>query len=245
MRLRIIFLLFCCLTCCYSANALEKVDSVKKVAVKKLALKDSSTVSVRKFSEDPIVERSKQKEFIYDDVAPPQLSLWDRFWIWFWSLVSKLFNGNSYGTFLKWTIVAVVIAGLIYFAMRLAGVDFRVLMGKSKQVFVPYEESLENIHEIDFDEQIETAIKNGNYRSAVRLLYLKTLKKLTDEQLIFWQPEKTNQTYVGELENSPYRDEFTLLTNKFEYVWYGEFHIDKASFDVLNQSFLTFNTALR
>lgn len=245
MRSRLILLVLFCFSFLSATFAQKKVDTAKKVVAIRLTTKDSSVVKVRKFNDEQIITQSKEKDFIYDDVAPPQQTWWDRFWDWFWDLFSNIFEGKSYSPILKWTIIGLVVAGLVYFALRLAGVDLKVLVGKSKQVNVPYDERLENIHEIDFDEQLETAIKNGNYRAAVRLLYLKTLKKLTDAELIFWQPEKTNQAYVAELGDSSYQEEFTSLTNAFEYVWYGEFHIDKESFEKLNKSFLTFNTNVR
>ena len=105
-------------------------------------------------------------------------------------------------------------------------------------------ETLENIHEIDFSEQIAIALQNKNYRLVVRLLYLQTLKQLSDKNLIDWQPEKTNQTYVSELKQQPYHQQFVSLTNQFEYIWYGEFYIDENTFQPIYQSFQEFNTQM-
>ncbi|MDQ8053099.1 MAG: DUF4129 domain-containing protein [Pedobacter sp.] len=216
-------------------------DKAPKVRPKPVLRQDSSQVQVRKFEEDDIVAYRSQKEFIYDDVAPARPDLWERFWRWFWDTVGSLFKHSSIGTWGKFLVIGLVVAIIAFIVIKIVGVDLKVLMGKSKKVTVPYQESLENIHEIDFDEQLEMALGQHNYRLAVRLLYLKTLKKLSDHSAIHWQPEKTNQAYVRELQDQPYRDEFARLTQQFEYIWYGEFAIDQTAFEPINSSFLTFN----
>ncbi|MES2445847.1 MAG: DUF4129 domain-containing protein [Bacteroidota bacterium] len=231
-------------TFCAQASSLQKKDSVQKVIrVKKpLLIKlDSSKISVRKFSEEAIADYSKQKDFIYDDVAPKTMSLWDRFWRWIWSLINELLSGKTSGSIIKYVLIAVVIALVVYLVIKLIGLDLKLLTRKSKPVEVPFSENLENIHEIDFDEQLNIALQNKNYRLVVRLLYLKTLKQLTDKRLIDWQPEKTNQAYVEELSRQSYHQQFVELTYQFEYIWYGEFYIDQPTFESIHQSFKDFN----
>jgi len=243
MRLILFFILvFGCLAN-VDASAVQKLGKVPADTIKKksaVIIKDSSIVEVRKFNEDSITTYSKQKEFIYDDVPPAKANWWDRFWRWLWNKINHL-NGAKAGPILKYGIIILVIGIVTFVIIKFIGVDLKILTGKSKKVTVPYEETLENIHEIDFDEQLEVALANGNYRLGARLLYLKTLKNLSDKELIFWQPEKTNQAYVLELENENYQKEFGELTNQFEYIWYGEFHIDKQTFEYINQSFSRFN----
>ena len=244
MRLLLLFIFF--LTGTLSANSavLQKNEVAKKEKVKKNPLVeklDSSKIAVRKFSEEAISDYSKQQEFIYDDVAPKTISVWDRFWRWIWSLINELLSGKTSGSIIKYVLIGVVIALVVYLVIKLIGLDLKLLTRKSKPVEVPFSETLENIHEIDFDEQLNIALQNKNYRLVVRLLYLKTLKQLTDKNLIDWQPEKTNQNYVLELANQSYHQEFVNLTYQFEYIWYGEFYIDQPTFESIHQSFKDFN----
>lgn len=199
--------------------------------------KDSTTLKIRTFNREALQKYKGKKDFTYNQTAPQSTSLWDRFWIWFWGVVRSIFSGGFRGSIVKYILTGIVIALVVFITIKLIGLDYNIFARKSKQVHVPFEENLENIHEINFDEQIEKAISSSNYRLAVRLLYLKTLKLLSDQQLIEWKADKTNQAYVAELNNN----DFTILTTQFEYIWYGEFFIDKLSFENINESFQVFN----
>lgn len=213
---------------------------------KPLALKlDSSAVQQRTFNEKAIADYKKQRDFTYDDVAPAKLSLWSRFWRWFWENFMGALDGPNIGPILGYLFIALGVGAIVFAAFKLAGVDIKLLAKKSKNIEVPYEESLENIHEINFDDQLEVALAQKNYRLAVRLLYLKSLKHLSDQKLIDWKLEKTNQAYVSEIENEVQRSQFKQLTNQFEYIWYGEFFIDGLGFEKINQSFHQFNQEVR
>ncbi|WP_091215415.1 DUF4129 domain-containing protein [Mucilaginibacter gossypiicola] len=223
-----------------------KTDSVTK---KKPAIvrTDSSKVNIRRFNENALDKYRADKEYQYNDKnIGNELSFWDRFWNWFWrSLFGSLSVNPGLGTFLKYFFLILAVGALIYFVMKLLGMDMgNLLLGNSRKTPLAYTESAENIHEINFDEEIEKAISNHNYRLAVRLLYLRSLKQLSDNGLIQWQPEKTNSAYVYELNNPSVRQSFVSLTRQFEYVWYGGFNIDGAAFGNINQLFQNFKKQL-
>jgi hypothetical protein len=228
-------------------SAMQKPVAAKKIYKSKIVKKplvlkiDSSTIDLRTIDQNAVDSFSKQKDFIYDDVVPEKQSLWDRFWAWVWRTINKILDNKVGGGIVKYILIALAVAIVVFVIIKLIGLDYKLLAGKSKNAQIPYQETLENIHEIDFDEQIEKALQEHNYRLVVRLLYLKTLKQLSDKHLIVWLPEKTNQSYVLEIANDNQRQDFAQLTNQFEYIWYGEFFIDKESFETINQSFNQFN----
>jgi hypothetical protein len=231
-------------TYAYTPQKAMAMDS-KTSKSKQILKRDSSTITQRKFDENAIKKYRSQREFNYDNVAPNDESLWSRFWRWFWALINDLFSGRVTGNIIKYLLTAIVMGLIVFITIKLIGLDYKLFTKKSKTIVVPFEESLENIHEIDFDKQIENAISSLNYRLAVRLLYLKTLKRLSDNELIIWQAEKTNQNYVIELKDHDQQKDFAALTYQFEYIWYGDFVIDKLSFEALNYSFDQFNLKLR
>ena len=78
----------------------------------------------------------------------------------------------------------------------------------------------------------------------IRLLYLQTLKKLSERQLINWQINKTNTVYSLELGQSGYASLFRNLTRDFEYSWYGERRVSREDFLELKDQFKQFNRQL-
>ncbi len=217
---------------------------LKEKAIRNIALKNDSTAPViRNFDAQKIADYRDQKEFLYDDVAQKDTSWWDRFWSWFWGLLDgNLKKHYSAGfNFLKYMVVFMAAALVVFIVIKFIGLDLKIFAGKAKAVVVPYDELLENIHEINFTEEIDKAVSNGNYRLAVRLFYLNALKLMNDRQLISWQPEKTNHVYVNEITDPGRRQEFNALTKQFEYIWYGEFFIDKEHFNVVRGNFERFN----
>ncbi|HVW14812.1 MAG TPA: DUF4129 domain-containing protein [Mucilaginibacter sp.] len=213
---------------------------------------DSSSVNtVRRMDTAAIKAYSRQPEFKYkEDIVAP--TLWTRFWRWFWNWVRRIFKSTSpkkggsvsafWAVFFKYLLIVLGSAAVIFLVFRLIGVDMQnVFRRRPKQLPVPYSEFAEDINAIKFDEEIERALANHNYRLAVRLLYLRCLKQLSDAGLIEWQIDKTNSDYVNELANDDQRSAFRFLTRQFEYVWYGEFLIDRPVYNDISVSFHDFN----
>ncbi|MUU77562.1 hypothetical protein [Winogradskyella endarachnes] len=89
----------------------------------------------------------------------------------------------------------------------------------------------ENIEQIDFDLLISKALKEQNYRLATRYLYLKSLKSLANKKVIEWHYEKTNTDYLNEIKDNQLKTLFKRVSYIYDYVWYGEFPINEASFN--------------
>ncbi|MEP6674504.1 MAG: hypothetical protein ABJA78_05095 [Ferruginibacter sp.] len=92
----------------------------------------------------------------------------------------------------------------------------------------------------DIDALIATAVKNSNYRLAVRYWYLKSLHHLSGKGLLYLAQDKTNYQYVNELTNPVFRNDFAALTLNYEYVWYGEFDVDNTLYYKLENIFSSF-----
>ncbi|MNE89866.1 hypothetical protein D3C80_1873230 [compost metagenome] len=94
---------------------------------------------------------------------------------------------------------------------------------------------------MDFDKLIADAVESRNYRLAVRLYYLKTLKELNNRSLITWKPEKTNHNYITELSAVHLKEGFQQMTHQFEFVWYGEFDLAENDFNSIRHSYQSFH----
>jgi hypothetical protein len=96
----------------------------------------------------------------------------------------------------------------------------------------------------DLDILLKQALSEENYRQAVRLKYLKILKKLMDKQLIHWRAEKTNSDYINELPKGPLKLQFGQLTRAYNYIWYGQQSVDSDLYQSAESSFQQMETLL-
>ena len=87
-----------------------------------------------------------------------------------------------------------------------------------------------DIHNIDYEQQIREAISNKDFRLAVRLWFLRTLKSFSDKELVQWKIDKTNSDYYYELSGSKYQKDFGDVSKSYDYIWYGEFPVDEISY---------------
>ena len=210
---------------------------------------DSSDVNIRHFDTSAIEKYKKSPEFQYKE-SVQDISWWKRFWRWFWNWLGSLFRfkpgrGSAFWYYF-WHVVQILLllmagGALVLFILKSQGINLNILRKKSKNASIPYSEFFEDINVIDFDTEIENAIARANYRFAVRLLYLKCLKHLSEAGLIKWEIDKTNSAYISELTNYEQQAAFKQLTRQFEYVWYGEFLIDQQVYKGIDASFRDFN----
>jgi len=206
--------------------------------------KDTAAIQVRPFNASSIQDYKADDAYAYDKLREPALSWWDKFWIWFWWKVNQLMSTPG-GKTTIWTILLVFGLSIIaFFVLKVTGMNKDGLFGRSSNGLA-YSTSSEDIHQINFDQEITEAIATGNYRLAIRLLYLQALKKLSDRRYIEWQVNKTNTDYLNEVKERPFHPVFQLLTSNFEYTWYGETQLEKERFTILQQQFTQFNSQVQ
>jgi hypothetical protein len=137
-------------------------------------------------------------------------------------------------------LIGAFVALLIWF---LATSNIRLFQRKSKPLAVGSEETeelTEDIFEMNFEREIEKALAAQNYRLAVRLYYLQTLRRLSDRGLINYSHEKTNSDYLFQLAGSHHYRSFFRITRNFEYVWYGKLDVSRELFAIIQKDFTSF-----
>lgn len=182
-----------------------------------------------------------ERDLTYQEVSanPEQEGLLRRILRWVLQWLSG-FRSTKGGNITWNTLFYTVAVGLLVFAvLKFLQLDVTRMFGRSsKAQGLGYELGAENIHELNFPDAIAQAEATGNLRLATRLGYLHLLKQLTDQGLIDWQPDKTNQAYLRELAAArpALRSPFTEATRQFEYVWYGEFELPPPAYQQLRAS---------
>lgn len=207
---------------------------------------DSSSIAVRTFSTEKINVYKKDPRFQYDKMGGVSDSWITRLLAWIIERWVSLFGKSVAGNVIGWVIIALSVLILLFFIIRVTGMTGAGLFGKkNKEEKLNYQVGTEDIHTLDFEEAIRQATGNQNFRLAVRLLYLQVLKKLTDRGLINWKVNKTNSTYIRELQGTAYQQPFGRLTLQFENNWYGDLPIDEKEFVQVKDQFNQFNHQLR
>ncbi|MEI9944834.1 MAG: hypothetical protein WDN26_11500 [Chitinophagaceae bacterium] len=153
----------------------------------------------------------------------------------------SFFETSGFRTLL---IIIIIIGFASLLAIYLSGNSVG-LFRKSKTIAqAESEEETEDIFAINYQKEIDKATAAGNYRLAIRLMFLRVLRGLADKNVIKFTQDKTNFDYLLQLNNTPWYANFFRLTRNYEYAWYGHFDVDKEKFNVIKKEFESFERQL-
>lgn len=172
----------------------------------------------------------KGNDFNYE-LLKPQESLLDKIKRKIGQLLSMIFKDIDPNKAVNYTtnilrFFGIALIGFLLFILirYLISKDGNLFFGKkNRKIKITSHDIEENIHEINFPERILQLEKQQDYRSAIRYHFLYSLKKLTDKNLINWNPEKTNRDYLRDLKNKNLQEDFRRVIYVYDYIWYGEF----------------------
>lgn len=164
--------------------------------------------------EDPITK------FI-NKVRTEILSFLEKIWN---AVISALFGGNS-GT--SWVFRVLVMAGVVaavVMAIRTIKRKRGAPKKREKKRTVLGEEIEAGTSANDLAEAALAAAKAGDFRAAVRKLYISLLYELSERNLIELEPNTTNHEYLAKVSRfQPLVAPMRYLTDRFDYFWYGMF----------------------
>lgn len=109
---------------------------------------------------------------------------------------------------------------------------------KNETVAVTLSNVEEHIHEANFEALLSEAEQQGDTRQSVRLLYLWVLRSYTDNNIIRWNPDKTNIDYFSEIKDKILQEQFRYLSYLYNYIWYGGFSINDSEYRKAREIFL-------
>ena len=140
---------------------------------------------------------------------------------------------NWFRTLVWIFIIAAFVAVVIWF---LVVSDVRLFRKKAVPILSEQDlAQVEDIFSINYDQELDKAIAEENYRLGVRLMYLHILRLFSERDIIHYKIERTNSDYLVQLYNTSYYKDFFRLTRNFEYVWYGKFDISSAAFEMIRK----------
>jgi hypothetical protein len=138
---------------------------------------------------------------------------------------------------LLWLIIIAVFAGAVIWF--LAESNIGVFGRKNKRIIAsPGEEEIsEDIFAINYQKEIDRAAQQGNYRLAIRLMFLRLLKNMSEKNIINYKQDKTNLDYLLQLQPTNYYNSFFRVTRDYEYTWYGQFEVGEEAYNIIKKDF--------
>lgn len=212
-----------------------------------LPIDENSVLQERKMYED-LKEKYTGDEFNYETNTGESQNLLARFLKWLFQGIGDAIGINIPPNILQ--ILEYIIYGLmgllaIYLLVRvLINEKFNSIFTKKATSIVDIDLSEHHIEAIDLDALMSSALKNKDYRLAIRYQYLKILKLLSKKEIIEWHFDKTNMDYELEIREPQLRNEFRKVSYLYEYIWYGEQRIDEAIYSNASSRFIQLNKTI-
>lgn len=204
---------------------------------------DSDTVPETSFS-PKFKAKYTDDAFIYE-TKMHELNAWDRFVAWITKVLSKIFsfsdNKATSGLIeivLKIIAVLIIIFVVYLIVKSILNKEGQWIFGKnSDRGLLTYDDIERNLQTADFQKLISNALQTDDRRLCIRYYYLWLLKRLSEQEIIVWDIEKTNSDYLYEIKNDQIRTDFQYLSYVYNHVWYGEFDLDSVSFERAKNAF--------
>lgn len=176
------------------------------------------------YDHDKIATYQNDSRFDYNSqLTLPEVSIWDLLLRWVGKALQALFGNKFAETYAKPLLIGIfilIILALAFFIYK----KRPELFVREKKKSISHSLDDETIHDVDFEDEITRSLKAHDYKLAVRLTYLQTLKYLNDQRYIDWQPYKTPTEYIYEFKMPDGKTNFRKFTNLFLRVRYGNFN---------------------
>ncbi len=232
---------------CAIISAQDTIEPAQKVnySYTEKDIKEDTTAFITNQFNPNFKEKYKDSEFVYE-VKVSEIGVWDRFKEWLMQWLKKLFglsdNVSSSAVSITLKIIAtLIILFVIYLIVKaILNKEGQWIFGKSTtKKIISYDDIERNLKHVDFEKLIASTLKTGNQRLAIRYYYLWLLKKMSEKNIIDWNPEKTNSDYLYEIKNDSLKTDFQYASYLYNYIWYGEFEINDTNFLSIKKTFET------
>lgn len=200
-------------------------------------------VVVRSFDAKAIDGYKADPDLQYDEDRRKEPSLWDRFKDWLYNWLDSIF-GSRVGSFVVDNLVYIGAVLLIGFAVyMLSRRGLRSAFHGAPRSLGEVTTTEEDIRGLDIEAMISEAEAQGDLRRAIRLHYLLVLRRLVDQGVLVWSPERTDRDYMAQIKDPALRSRFAHTALVFQWVWYGHAEVDRGRYDNIRRPFVEFETA--
>lgn len=187
---------------------------------------DDQRVEVRAPSDERMAEYEKDDAYNYERDAPPDEGTGIMQWL-LSQLIDLLQSSETSRTITEIVIYALVAVAIGYGLLTVIRMEPRSKRRTSGSGYRA-DGLEERVKDTEFEPLIDRAMQDGDYRSAIRLMYLHGLQKLDREGRIEWAPDRTNRQYARDLSGTDLREPFREATRIFDIVWYGDVDVSES-----------------
>lgn len=197
-----------------------------------MAVAQNAEPQTKQFDKQKIEQLEDSGDFEYVEAKPKTTSLLQRFLNFLNNLINKFFAAAA-DTLLGRVLLYIALFVLLMVALvKIFSLNVNeVFRGSTDKGSLGFEMLDEDIEKLDLEQLLKSALDKNDYRLAVRVVYLKALRSLNEAQLVTWESGKTNHDYLQELRSEHLRKPFDSLCYYFDYAWYGEFEVNKETYE--------------
>jgi hypothetical protein len=150
--------------------------------------------------------------------------------------VSKFIDIRSF----QWLVFIIIMGVLLYGIYHLAKENNFKWFIRNKKLHNTGISEFKKEEVIDFNAAIHAYQMEGNYRLAVRFMFLKLIQTIRESREITVRDSSTNSEIVLAFEGQPNANEFRYLATAYEYIYYGDFVLREELFNSLKKKFEDF-----
>jgi hypothetical protein len=180
-------------------------------------------VEVRKFNDASLEKFQLDPTYNYDDdprLASNPVSAW---WKNIWRKIDQFMKEATSPMF--WKIIRfLIIMGVILLLVYHLGNSHRSgILSRKDDLLVEAKVRVgaDNYQKSDIKNIIQELEAKGEFRLAIRWIFIQFLKDLSDRNLIKWSSKTSNKEIVRSIQNPENKKEFEQLLRLYEYIWYG------------------------
>ncbi|MFT7155306.1 MAG: putative membrane protein [Parvicella sp.] len=141
--------------------------------------------------------------------------------------------GISFLQVLMWAVIILAVSFLLYYFFVNGNLN-----EKGAKIESNFEDmSPSEIPKTELERRLEVALSENNFREAIRIYFIFTIKDLSSKKWINWEKEKTNISYLYEMRGRTQYQQFNEAVNIFDQVWYGEIEITKEQYQSIEPKY--------
>ncbi len=180
----------------------------------------------REIYQESLDDYKYQSAYNYEENPDRETNILQRAWQKFKKWLVEVLGSNTAGNIIDLFFYLVMGAGLVALVYYLIISQYSGLIERDKSP------AIGEVNIVDVESSPDTILhelygaeRNGNYRNAIRYLFLLVIKTIDQKNLMDWHPEMTNSELLHEFPDGQDKMQLEEMVKIYEYTWYGEHEI--------------------